>query len=156
MTIKSQALLSLLIFITGLFSLQAQVFNPVEWSSDTKDLGDNIYELHFKAKVEEGWHIYSQHIEGDEGPIPTEFSVIGEGIELIEGVKEPKGIEGFDKTFEMNIKYFEDKATFTQKIKLNDNYKDPVKATVLFMVCDDERCLPPEEHEFTFNLKKKR
>ena len=155
MIIKSQQIVSLFLFFLTSLSLQAQVFNPVEWSSDFKNLGDNTYELQFKAKVEEGWHIYSQHIEGDEGPIPTEFTVTGEGIELVEGVKEPKGMEGFDKTFEMNIKYFEDEATFIQKVKLKEDYKDPVKATVLFMVCDDERCLPPEEHEFTFDLKKK-
>ncbi len=134
-------------------NVQAQVFEPVTWATSSKDLGNNEYEIQFKASIEKGWHIYSQHLKGDEGPLPTEFTVSAENLSLNGGVVEPKGVEGFDKTFEIDIKYFENEAVFTQKIKLLSGYKDPIKASVLFMVCDDERCLPPEEKEFLINLK---
>ncbi|WP_010179886.1 protein-disulfide reductase DsbD family protein [Aquimarina agarilytica] len=141
------------LFLFLIFNASAQVFNPVKWTTSSKELGNNEYEIQFKASIEKGWHIYSQHLKGDEGPLPTEFSVNAKNINLEGNVVEPKGIEGFDKTFEINIKYFENSAVFTQKLKLLDGYQDPIKASVLFMVCDDERCLPPEEKEFLIHLK---
>ncbi|WP_010522370.1 protein-disulfide reductase DsbD family protein [Aquimarina agarivorans] len=153
MKIYNKDLLKFLFLFLISTTATAQVFNPVTWKTSTKDLGGNEYEIQFKASIKEGWHVYSQHIKGDEGPLPTEFSVKAENITLLGGVSEPKGIEGFDKTFEMDIKYFETAAVFIQKLKLLDGYTDPIKASVLFMVCDDERCLPPEEKEFTINLK---
>jgi len=143
----------LLLTIVSIFNLQAQISDPVEWSTAVKKINEINYEIIFNAEIEHGWHVYSQNIDGNDGPIPTEFGFLADGLTKEGVTNEPKGIEGFDKTFEMNIKYFEDKASFTQKVIIDDTFKDPVKASVFFMVCNDERCLPPEEKEFEVYLK---
>ena len=126
-------------------SLFAQISDPVKWSTSSKKIDETTYEVIYKAKIDKGWHVYSQVIEGEEGPIPTEFSIKAEGLSKIGNTEEPEGITAFDKTFGMTIKYFEKDAVFVQKIKVDESYKDPAEASVFFMVCNDERCLPPDE-----------
>ena len=130
----------------------AQISNPVTWEVASRKLDDSSFEVIYKAQIEKGWHLYSQTIEGDDGPIPTEILVSGVGVQSEALAKEPKGVEAFDKTFQMNIKYFEDEVVFKKLVKINQDYEDPLKASVFFMVCDDEKCLPPEEKEFELNL----
>ena len=153
MKLISKTIKILLLAIASIFNLQAQISDPVTWSTATKQIDETNFEIIFNAEIEHGWHVYSQHIEGNDGPIPTEFGFSANGLTTEGTTSEPKGVEGFDKTFEMNIKYFEDKASFVQKVTIDDAFKDPVKASVFFMVCNDERCLPPEEVEFEVFLK---
>ena len=47
----------LLTFMLGIFTVSAQVENPAQWSYSQKSLGNNEYELVFKAALEPGWHI---------------------------------------------------------------------------------------------------
>ena len=153
MKLVSKSLSFLLLLLASVFSLQAQIADPAQWTTAVNKVDENNFEIIFNAEIEKGWHLYSQNIEGNEGPIPTEFNFIADGLTKVGATSEEEGHEGFDKTFEMNIKYFEDKASFVQKVVINEAFVDPVKATVFFMVCDDERCLPPEEKEFQVYLK---
>jgi thiol:disulfide interchange protein DsbD len=51
----------------------------------------------------------------------------------------------------MKVKYFEKQTRFEQLVSTNTDLEN-ITATVIFMVCDDERCLPPTENELIFNL----
>ncbi len=148
----SKKISSIILFLLSLFSLQAQISNPVTWSAVSTKIQSNEYEIIVTAEVEDHWHIYSQYLNEDDGPIATEIDFKAKGIELLGKTKEPKGITAFDKTFEMEITYHEGKVDFKQKIKINSDFKDPVEVTAFFMVCDDEKCLPPEEKKLTINL----
>lgn len=148
-----------LLLIAVLFSMTAyaQVFDPITWTSSVQKINDQEYVLTFEASLEEGWHVYSQNkVETDEiAPTATEFTYYNENksYELIGETTEPKGIQKFDKVFDMEIKYFENKATFRQMIKvLNPKLKE-IKAEVFFGVCDDEKCLPPDTKEFVLSLE---
>ncbi len=135
------------------YGLFAQIYNPVSWSFENKKLNDREYELIFKATVEDGWAVYSQHIEPG-GPVPTSFTFdkndgfefVGEIVESEEN-RETK----HDPFFDMDLTKFHDEAVFTQKIKVSDASK-PIKGKVRFMSCDNERCTPPTEEEFVFSL----
>ena len=67
----------ILILLFTLISLvvSAQIFDPVDWSFTQENISESEIELKFKATIEDGWHLYSQHIS-DDGPVPTEFSFI--------------------------------------------------------------------------------
>ena len=131
----------------------AQIFTPVEWEFSQKQLSDTEIELQFKANIDEGWHLYSQHI-ADDGPVPTEFTFITEGsYELIDNVIEGEPIEEFDPNFDMVLKYFGHEAIFTQKIKITSAEDFTLAGDVYFMVCDEAQCLPPEVAEFSFKIK---
>ncbi len=41
------------------FAAQAQL-NPVTWTFNTVKTGDRTYEIHMKATIQSGWHLYSQ------------------------------------------------------------------------------------------------
>ena len=142
-----------LLFILISVVASAQIFTPVEWEFSQKQLSDTEIELQFKATIDDGWHLYSQHIT-DDGPVPTEFTFITEGgYELIDGVTEGEPIEEFDPNFDMVLKYFGHEAIFIQKIKVTAAEDFSLDGNVYFMVCDEAQCLPPEEVEFSFEIK---
>ncbi|GAA3604253.1 cytochrome c biogenesis protein CcdA [Flavivirga amylovorans] len=143
------------ILLLALFFLtvsHSQVFDPVKWSTSVEKISDTEYKLISKANIESGWHLYSQDVpEG--GPIATTFTFndAGGAFKAIGNTIEEEGHTVNDPIFEMEIKFFEDKAAFEQKIKVLGD-KKTVNATVEFMVCDDTRCLPPKEVDLVFNL----
>ncbi|MFB1022290.1 MAG: protein-disulfide reductase DsbD family protein [Vicingaceae bacterium] len=144
--------LSILLFFSATIS-NAQIFNPVSWKTEIKELENGRFELQMTASIEEGWHLYSQSLPSDDGPIATEFTLKESTDFLIEGkVNEPKPKTEFDPNFDMDLNYFEDEVTFTQviKSKVPDAYK--MTAEVYFMVCDAEKCLPPEYVDLEFDI----
>ncbi len=131
----------------------AQVLNPVKWSYSTKDLGNCEAELILKATIDKHWHLYSQKPVED-GPVPTSFSFLpNTGYELIGKTQEGKPIVKFEKVFGAEIGYFENDATFKQKIKIRTDKEVTIKGSLEFMVCDDGKCLPPETIDFEFKVK---
>jgi len=127
----------------------SQIETPVKWSFSSRNTGAGESELVMTAKIDKGWHLYSQFIE-EGGPIPTSFKFTPKSdYKLIGKVVEASPvIKAYEKAFEMNIGYFANKAEFVQKIKLN---KSPttINGSVEFMVCNDEQCLPPDEVTFS-------
>ena len=53
----------------------------------------------------------------------------------------------------MILKYFKHEVIFTQKIKIISSEDFKIEGNVYFMVCDEKQCLPPEEVEFSFEIK---
>lgn len=133
------------------FTVSAQMYDPVKWSTSVKKISDTEYQLISTATIEEGSHLYAQNVP-DGGPIPTTFSYkVTDDFKLIGNTIEETGITVDDPVFEMRIKYFENKAVFTQKIKVLNDIKT-ITASVEFMACDDTKCSPPTEYELVFNI----
>ncbi|MBV5312555.1 MAG: thioredoxin family protein [Prolixibacteraceae bacterium] len=147
---RATLLLSILFFIS--FQLFAQILEPVKWTFESKQDG-NEATLIFKAVIEEGWHLYDTQLpEG--GPIKTSIHFADSTLFELAGelTKDPQPTEVFDKTFNMKLGYFSKQAVLTQKIKLKNTDKVDIKGFVEFMSCNDESCTPPTESEFSFNL----
>lgn len=133
------------------FGASAQLEKPVTWSYVAKKKG-NEATIYIKAVIDNGWHVYSQNIKPG-GPTPTAFTFSpSKEYKLVGKTIEPKPITKFEKVFDQNVSYFEKAVVFQQKVKLNKATTN-VKAKVEFMVCDDSRCLPPDEVEFTIPVK---
>lgn len=129
------------ICIVSILNVFAQS-ETVEWITQVEQHSDDEYTLIFNAKINSGWHLYSQSVpEG--GPIATAFKFENEGIdfELIGNTEEGEPHVEFDKVFEMEIPFFSNEAQFKQKIKLLKNDLKKVKTIVEFQVCDDKSCL---------------
>ncbi|WP_299112035.1 protein-disulfide reductase DsbD [uncultured Winogradskyella sp.] len=135
------------------FNLNAQVFDPVKWETKTEKISDTEYNLISTATIDAGWHLYSQVVpEG--GPVATSFSYTTDSdAKLIAKTIEEEGHTVDDSVFEMKIKFFENKAEFKQRIKVLNKELSIVKGEVEFMVCDDEKCMPPNYIDLVFNLK---
>lgn len=138
-------------FFLSVLITQAQIQTPVKWDFKTKVTGENTADLQFIATIDQGWHLYSQHLP-DGGPMPTEFVFAKlNGIQLDGKVSEPTPKEVFDEMFKMKVKYFDKTATFTQKIKLIGNKPVTISGTINFQACNEETCIPGEA-EFSFNV----
>ena len=131
-----------------------QMENPVSISTSSNIEGNEI-SIIFKASIESGWHLYSTDLP-DGGPTAATVT-----FETLEGA-EPIGkltpgageIEKDDAIFGMKVKYFENSATFTQKLKILDsNYR--IEGYLRYGVCNDENCLPPTTYDFKLNGKEK-
>lgn len=147
-------LIAFVIVLFSYFGANAQVLKPVKWSTEVEKISDTEYVLVYKADIEDHWHLYSQTLpEG--GALPTEFGY--DSIKQIDNYKllgkafESESITKFDKVFAMDLTYFDNKATFAQKIELlNPNFNEIV-SEVSFQACDDARCIY-EFEEVTFNI----
>ena len=130
----------------------AKIFDPVNWSYSSEKINDKEFDLLITAKIEKGWHLYSQFIE-EGGPIPTSFKFNpSAAYKLIGKVTEnPKPITAFDKNFNMEIAWHKNQVVFKQRISLNKPIT-AITGVLEFMVCDDQRCLPPAEVEFEIPL----
>lgn len=134
------------------FTAQAQVLEPVKWTTSIERISDTEYDLIAIAKIDSGWHLYSQSVP-ENGPIATTFAfALAKDAELIGDTTEEEGRTVDDPIFNMRIKYFDDVAEFRQRIKIINNELSVVKGEVEFMVCDDMRCLPPSYVDLNFDL----
>lgn len=132
----------------------AQIEAPVKWSYASKRLSSTEAVVFLKATMQKGWHIYSMDVK-DGGPIKTsftfspsrEYSVIGKPVE-------PKPVTKYEKSFSMDVNYFENSVVFQQKIHLKSPKASVVKGKLEYMTCNDMKCLPPEDLDFSIPLGK--
>ncbi|WP_287679429.1 cytochrome c biogenesis protein CcdA [Bacteroides sp.] len=140
-------LLSVLLALPAL----AQIQEPIKFKTEWKQNSDSEAEIIFNATIDKGWHVYSTELE-EGGPISASFNIDQiQGAETI-GKLTPVGneINEMDPIFGMKVRYFKDKATFIQKIKITDkNYS--IKGYLEYGACNDENCLPPTSVDFSFN-----
>lgn len=130
-----------------------EIFEPAQWSISSTNNGDGSFTLEWTCTLEEGWHVYSQHLDNNEGPVPTYFQyTLPAGITAEGPTNEEEPIVHYDPNFMMDLAYFENAPKFTQVIK-GDLPSEKIMASVDFMVCNDEMCLPPELIEFEVNLQ---
>ncbi|WP_372746402.1 cytochrome c biogenesis protein CcdA [Lutibacter sp.] len=130
----------------------SQIHDPVKWNTAVEKISETEYDLIITASIEKNWHLYSQNVPQD-GPIPTSFSFEKTAnFELTGTTSEEVGKTVHDPVFDMKIKYFENKATFKQRIKLLSKDAFKINGTVEFMVCDDASCLPPTDVDLNFAI----
>lgn len=147
---KNLYIFLLLISITASVA-QAQIVKPIKWETAVKKISGSEYELVATATINSGWHLYTQTVPED-GPIPTTFTFKSDSRYAKKGnTKEGEGKTVHDSVFNMKIKFFENKATFKQRIKVLKPIKT-ITGEVEFMVCDDTQCLPPTTIDLEFNL----
>ena len=145
---KKVIILLTFILTTSVFS---QIYNPVKWSTSVEKISDIEYNLIATATIESGWHLYAQVVP-DAGPIPTTFIFShSKHYQLVNKTQEEEGHEVDDPIFEMRIKFFENKAEFKQRVKVLSDI-NTINGEVEFMVCDDEKCLPPNNIKLAFKI----
>lgn len=147
-------LFSVLTFFVFLGVSFSQIHDPVSWTFSAEQNGSEAT-LISKATIEKGWHVYSQYLESEFGPVPTEFIYDKSDNYSLDGktIETKKPTVEFDKNFDMNVAFFSDEITFKQKIKILSATDFTLKGSVGYMVCDDEKCLPPTDELFEFKLK---
>ena len=107
--------------------------------------------IEMKAQLAEGWHLYSQHIANDVGPVPTSFAFTeNKSVKYIGRVNEPEAIQMYDENFEAMLDFFEDEVVFRQRVSAKKN--TVVEGAVTYMMCNKTQCLPPVEEKFSIQI----
>ena len=144
------------VFLT-LFSTSsyAQILNPVTWqvalSKTEVKVGDEI-EVVFKATVDPLWYIYATDFDPDCGPLLTEARFDeATNIEAVGKLRAINPKSKHDEIFGCDVKVFEGKGEFRQRIKITGN-PVVIAGAIEGQVCTevDGKCVPFEA-DFSFD-----
>ena len=149
---------SFLALVVGLFvslTTTAQIRkDPTNWSvkvdKQPAKVGD-VVSIQIQVRIAESWHIYSNDLNPDIGPLPTSFKFPTSENYTLVGKVTPVGVqEVFEEVWGTKVRQFENKALFVQKIKvLKPAFT--FAGTAEYMSCSsrDGTCLPPAEVELS-------
>lgn len=114
-----------------------------KWSVSSKAVSDNVFELTFKANIEDGWHIYT--IDNAYNPIVIDFADSPEySLDgTLNQVTQPTELKG--------EKVFFDSVKLSQLVKLTGS-EATVTGEVSWSGCNDQFCAAPETWEFSVPL----
>ena len=126
------------LLLTGLALAQ----NPVTWTTQAKQVDSLTYDVVITATIEEKWHLYATEMPED-GPLPTEFTF--QDTTPIGPLTHSELITGFDPIFEMQLSYFDNKATFYQTVVVADETVQDITVDLIYQACDDKLCIFRDE-----------
>jgi thiol:disulfide interchange protein DsbD len=147
--------LTLLVMVSALaFGAKAQL-NPVLWSFSAQKTGEKTYEIHMKATIQPGWHLYSQSQPKDAIAMPTSFTINRNPLFEKDGkIREMGNLEKInDETLGVTNHQYSSTVDFVQKVKVKGNAKTNFTGNVEFQTCDDKKCLPPKKVNFNIAIK---
>ena len=146
---------SLFLFFLSLICYAQGDEEPVVWTTSVNRISETIVDLHFDAIITDKWHLYSLE-EFEDGPLPTEFTFELDSLKVrLDGPmtsSNPK-IE-FDEIFEIDLPFFEYKASFTQRLEILDPSLEQISGEINYQACDDRLCIFRTE-PFTLSLQGK-
>jgi thiol:disulfide interchange protein DsbD len=136
-------------------AVNAQIENPVKWSYTAKKISDKVYDVYVTAVLDPKWHLYAQ--EAGEGPVPTSFTFNKNPLVILDGkVKETGKLEKqYDENFKSVLKFYAGTVSFVQRVKLKSAASTVVTGAVEYMVCNNNKCLPPKEIKFSVPVNAK-
>lgn len=140
-------LLVFLAFANG----NAQILDPVKWTTNIEKKSETNYVLVFNGIIEDDWHMYSQFTpEG--GPLPLEviFKNQKGNFNLVGKAKESKTRTAYNDVFEVNETFFEKKVEIKQEITVVNSKNSKIDVTLNYQVCK-EVCIN-QEKKFSFTL----
>lgn len=141
-------ILSLMMFA---FGANAQMLEPIVWSSTIKMTSNNEGVMTFKASIDDGWHLYSFDLP-ENGPNATKISFNEtSGIELLgEIVPSRQPIDTVDLVFNIRVGWWDADVEFSQKFKVIDEGKYDISGEIYFQACNGETCIAPTTETFDF------
>ncbi len=130
---------------------------PVKWNYSVKKISDKEAILIFEAKIDPRWHLYSQYFP-DGGPVRMSFNFRNSNDYKRVGkiIESPAPKVERDEVFEMDVQYFEGKATLSQKIQVLSEKDFIIDGEFEYQVCFEDKCVlfnPEFEFKITGNKK---
>ena len=133
----------------------AQLAQPIKVTSSIKETSATEAIITFKAKIDGGWHMYSTQVVQD-GPTPTTINIDKISGAKLDGSLKPatSPIKHYEEMFGAEVFFFENSATFTQKVILTGG-KYEIEGYLQYGGCNDESCIPPTSTDFKFSGESK-
>jgi hypothetical protein len=132
----------------------AQISDPVKWTFSIRKVNATTYEIHMAAKIEDGWHLYSQSTPKG-GAYPTVISFTKNPLITRKGSpKEIGKLEShYEPLFSAQVNQFSNEVDFVQTVTLKAGVKTTFNGSISFMTCNDKMCLPPKKQSFSVAIK---
>jgi len=129
--------------------------NPVTWGYSTKKISEHVYEVHLKANIQNGWHLYSQKQSEDFLGIPTRVKFTKHPLVTLSGKITEIGELEKSKDPVLNIEsaYYSSEVEFVQTITIRNSLKTTLSGRIEFQTCTNEKCLPPASVSFSVPIK---
>lgn len=133
------------------FGANAQMLEPIVWSSSIKMTSNNEGVMTFKASIDDGWHLYSFDLP-ENGPNATKISFEKtSGIELLgDIVPSRQPIDTVDLVFNIRVGWWDADVEFSQKFKVLEEGKYDIAGEIYFQACNGETCIAPTTETFDF------
>lgn len=131
-------------------SLNAQIVQPVQWSSQIQMTSDTEGYVEFNAAISKGWHMYALQLpEG--GPRPTSFVFSDvSGVEFTDEITPSRApIEKVDMIFHLRLGWWDADVSFRRNFKLTDTSGYKIEGYVEYQGCNDQSCIPPTKEPFS-------
>jgi len=127
--------------------------SPVTWKFNSKKTATGAYELYLLATVPSPWHMYSQNTPAG-GPLPTKIKFKPNPLVSLSGnvLEQGQVKKVYDENFGVDVVYFAGDVKFLQAVKVKAAVKTSLQGTVEYMVCNEEKCLPPVRVPFDIIL----
>lgn len=127
--------------------------NPVSWTYTAKKVSPGVYDISLAAEVDRPWHIFSQTLPKG-GPQPTEISFSKNPLATLIGKPKEAGkpVSEYQEVFKINVKYYNDKVQFVQRVKVKNGVRTNIAGSITYMVCKEDKCLPITTDEFNIKL----
>lgn len=144
-----------LLFSAFAFTAAHSQLNPVSWSFTAVKVDDKKYEIHMKATMQNGWHLFSQSQPDDAVANPTAFKFNKNPLMEIDGkIKEVGNLQKFhDAKLDISANQYTNTVDFVQIVKIKGKVKTSLTGSVEYQTCDDKKCLPPKTINFSVLLQ---
>jgi len=141
-----------LVIMTAL-TVRAQ--KPVSWNYNAKKISDKVYELHLKATIQDGWHLYAQQQPENFIGTATTIRFSKHPLLVFEGkIKEIGKLEkSREESLDIESWQYNNEVDFVQRVILKNNVKTNISGSIEFQVCTDEMCLQPAIVNFNIVLE---
>ena len=148
---------NILIILLALFAsvnLLAQS-NNITWRSSAKMLNTKEGEVTLKATLSPGWHLYGTNIPKG-GPQSTTFNFDNSKGILFTDEFTPSSAptDVFDPIMNITLNWWENTVTFKRKFVLTGDAEPRIEGTILYMICNNETCVPPQRKKISIAVPK--
>lgn len=136
-------------------SFQSAYSPPVSWHYHAEKTDDGSYQLHLKAMIKPGWHLYAQKQPEDAIAIPTKIKFRTTTLVDFVGTPREVGKKQTATIASMGISAYQytGEVDFIQQIKLTGSTPDFISGSITYQVCKEYECLPPKTVDFNIRLK---
>lgn len=130
----------------------AQIIDPVKWTSKIEKKSDTEYVLVFDAVIEEEWHMYSQFSDEMGGlPMVISFNNADGNYKPAEKAEESETRTEYSDVFQVDETFFEHTAQLRHPVKITNSDNSLIQVTLEYQVCK-EACIQGE-NLFEFDTK---
>jgi hypothetical protein len=129
------------VLLTALLAATLVHAESLTWNFEIEQIGsptDKSVELVVTAKLPPGWIVYSSDFTSDIGPQPTTFTFeSSDGATPIGPVRAIGPKQKKDRTWDIELRYFENRAEFRQRFRLARE-ASVIRGTMKGQLCNEE------------------